>query len=374
MDNKSEKITAKAKRFEFVDQFRGFIVILMLLDHSSYYLNSIWKYLDPADPLFSSWGQFLLRYSSYLCAPGFLMMNGTMIWYTFQKRRQKGIADSETRWYLIKRGLFLVLLQMTWVNSSWSGFERFDPFHLGIISSIGMSMILLTFIIQFKWQYRLGIGIAILLIHPFLLQIHYDPSNTWQMAVMQTFIDAGEFNKYPVIPWFAVAVLGSVMAPGWLNAWKTDKEKILYSLGIALIAFTAAIGIRMFRGYGNIFPFSEFGSYSFFLDQKYPPSLYFNIWFFASVVTGVAFFIAFYKYIPKVFDAIGIVGKVPLFFYCMHIALLGIISKRINLFYRIGDLTETLMGAAILLTIMLFLSAWFWKVKQRSSNVIIKMI
>ncbi len=374
MDNKSEKITAKAKRFEFVDQFRGFIVILMLLDHSSYYLNSIWKYLDPADPLFSSWGQFLLRYSSYLCAPGFLMMNGTMIWYTFQKRRQKGIADGKTRWDLIKRGLFLVLLQMTWVNSSWSGFERFDPFHLGIISSIGMSMILLTFIIQFKWQYRLGIGIAILLIHPFLLQIHYDPSNTWQMAVMQTFIDAGEFNKYPVIPWFAVAVLGSVMAPGWLNAWKTDKEKILYSLGIALIAFTAAIGIRMFRGYGNIFPFSEFGSYSFFLDQKYPPSLYFNIWFFASVVTGVAFFIAFYKYIPKVFDAIGIVGKVPLFFYCMHIALLGIISKRINLFYRIGDLTETLMGAAILLTIMLFLSAWFWKVKQRSSNVIIKMI
>ena len=130
----------------------------------------------------------------------------------------------------------------------------------------------------------------------------------------------------------------------------------------------------MFRGYGNIFPFSDFGSYSFFYDQKYPPSLYFNIWFFASVVTGVAFFIALYKYIPKVFDVIGIVGKVPLFFYCMHIALLGIVSKRINLFYRIGDLTDTLIGAAILLTVMLLLSAWFWKVKQASSNVIIKMI
>ena len=228
------------KRFEFIDQFRGFIVILMLLDHSSYYLNSIWKYLDPLDPLFSSWGQFILRYSSYLCAPGFLMMNGAMVWYTFSKRKDKGIPVSETRKYLIKRSLFLVLLQITWVNSSWSGFERFDPFHLGIISSIGMSMILLTFIMQFKWQYRLAIGMAILLIHPFLLQIHYDPNNTWQMAVMQTFVDAGEFNKYPVIPWFAVAVLGSVMAPGWLGAWKTDKEKILYSLGIALTAFISS--------------------------------------------------------------------------------------------------------------------------------------
>ncbi len=369
-----ENAAVKPKRFEFVDQFRGFIVILMLLDHSSYYLNSIWKYLDPSDPLFSSWGQFILRYSSYLCAPGFLMMNGAMVWYSFQKKKEKGSSNSEIRGYFIKRSLFLILLQITWVNSSWSGFERVDLFHLGIISSIGMSMIFLSLIIHLKWQIRLFIGIAILLIHPFLLQIAYDPGNTWQMALMQTFIDAGEFNKYPVIPWFAVAILGSVMAPGWLEAWKTDKQKILYSLGIASGAFLIAIVIRLLRGYGNIFPFSTFGSYSFFLDQKYPPSLFFNIWFFASVLAGVAFFIMLYKYIPKILDVIGIVGKVPLFFYCMHIALLGIFSKRIDLYYRIGELPETLFGAAILLTLMLFLSAWFWKVKQKSSNFIIRLI
>lgn len=369
-----ETTAVKPKRFEFIDQFRGFIVILMLLDHSSYYLNSIWKYLDPADPLFASWGQFILRYSSYLCAPGFLIMNGAMVWYSFHKKKQKGIPDNEIRSYFIKRGLFLVLLQMTWVNSSWSGFARFDPLHLGIISSIGMSMILLSFIIHLKLQYRLLISVLILLIHPFLLQIQYDPGNTWQMILMQTFVDYGDFNKYPVLPWFAVGILGSVMAPGWLEKWKTDKQKILMSLGIAAGAFLIAIGIRMMRGYGNIFPFSDFGSYSFFLDQKYPPSLYFNIWFFASVLTGVAFFIALYKYIPRVFDVIGIIGKVPLFFYCMHIALLGIFSKRIDLFYRLGDLSQTLLGAAILLSVMLLLSAWFWKVKQRSSNFIIKMI
>lgn len=346
----------------------------MLLDHASYYLNSVQKYLDPADPLFSSWGQFILRYSSYLCAPGFLMMNGAMMWFSYQKGKDKNLPNGKIRWNFIKRGLFLVILQMTWVNSSWSGFARIDLVHLGIISSIGMSMILLSFIIQFKLHIRLGIAFLILLIHPFLLQIHYDPNNTWQMILMQTFIDAGEFNKYPVIPWFAVGILGSVMAPGWLKAWKTDRQRILMSLGIALIAFIIAAGIRMGRGYGNIFPFSEFGSYSFFLDQKYPPSLYFNIWFFASVVTGVALFIFLYRYIPRVLDIIGIVGKVPLFFYCMHIALLGIFSKRIDFYYRIGDLQETLIGAAILLTVMLFLSAWFWKVKQKSSNFIIKMI
>jgi uncharacterized membrane protein len=194
------------------------------------------------------------------------------------------------------------------------------------------------------------------------------------MAIMQTFVDAGEFNKYPVIPWFAVAILGSVMANGWLKAWQTDKQKVLMSFGVAVFAFSIAIAIRLARGYGNIFPFSEFGSYSFFLDQKYPPSLYFNIWFFASVVTGVGLLIILNNYISKVLDVMGIVGKVPLFFYCMHIALLGVFSKRLDLFYRIGELPETLTGAAILLTIMLFLSMWFWKVKQKSSNFIIKMI
>lgn len=364
----------KPKRFEFIDQFRGFMIILMLLDHASYYLNSVWRYVDPFDPLFSSWGQYILRYSSYLCAPGFLMMNGAMMWWSFQKRKGKGASNGDIRWYFIQRGLFLVLLQLTWVNSSWSGFARIDLVHLGIISSIGMSMILLSFIIHLKLWIRLSIALLLLLIHPFLLQIHYDPNNTWQMILMQTFVDAGEFNKYPVLPWFAIGITGSLMAPGWLKVWDTDKKKILMSLGIALIAFIVAFGIRMGRGFGNIFPFSEVGSYSFFLDQKYPPSLFFNIWFFASVLTGVALFIILDKYIPKVMDVIGIVGKVPLFFYCMHIAILGVFIKRIDLYYRLGDMPETLIGAAVLLTVMLFLSAWFWKIKQKSSNFIIKMI
>jgi len=45
----------------------------MLLGHSSYYFNSIWLYLDPADPLIPNWEQFILRYIGYICAPGFLM-------------------------------------------------------------------------------------------------------------------------------------------------------------------------------------------------------------------------------------------------------------------------------------------------------------
>ena len=361
--NSTDKSGSTKQRFDFIDQFRGFVGILMLLGHSSYYFNAIWLYLDPADPLLPNWEQFFLRYIGYICAPGFLMMNGAMVWWTYQSRILKGSADWNARWHLIQRGLFLVLVQVTWVNSSWGGFSEFKPAHLGIISTIGISMILLTLIVSMRWQIRLGIALAIFFIYPFLLKITYNPEVLWQQVLMQTFIDAGDFNKYPILPWFALAILGSVMATGWLKGWNTDKKKIIYSLAIGLTSILIATIIRMERGFGNIFPFSDFGSFSFFLDQKYPPSLFHNFWFFGWVVLGVGTIISINKVFPKLLNILSVVGRVPLFFYCVHIAILGIVSNRLGLFYREGDIVETLIGFAIMLMVMLPLSKMVWRRK-----------
>jgi uncharacterized membrane protein len=366
--------TDKQQRFDFVDQFRGLIIILMLVDHCSYYLNSTWEFLDPLDPLFASWGQVVLRYVSYLCAPGFLLINGAMVWWFYYRRKNKGLNNWSIRKELIQRGLFLILLQMTWVNSSWSGFNRFDPFHLGIIACIGFSMIFQSFIVNWRWELQLAVAVIILLLHPILIKIPYNPGDNLPTVLMQTFIDAGDFNKYPVIPWFAVALLGSVVAHGWLKAWDSDKKRIYWGTIIGTSALIVSIIIRMLRGYGNIFPFSDFGSYSFFFDQKYPPSLYFNLWFFGWSVLVITLFIAISKFFPKVFLIFDITGKTALFFYCIHIAILGIFSKRIGIYYHQGEITETLIGVVIMMIIMVPLSIWFFKVKSRSSNPIIRMI
>ncbi len=346
----------------------------MLVDHCSYYLNSIWKYLDPFDPLFASWGQVALRYVSYLCAPGFLIINGAMVWWSYYRKKNKGDSDWSIRRQIIQRGFFLVLLQMTWVNSSWSGFNSFHPWHLGIIACIGISMILQSFILNFRWEIQLVLASLILIIHPLLLNIPYDTNDIWSTALMQTFIDAGKFNKYPVLPWYALALLGSVMAHGWFKVWNTDKKRILWSLGIGVATLIIAIVIRMARGYGNVFPFSDFGSYSFFFDQKYPPSLFFSLWFFGCSVVVIGIITAVNKLLPKLFLIFDITGKVALFFYCMHIAILGIFSKRIGFFYREGDVATTLIGVVIMMIIMVPLSQWFYKVKSRSKNFIIKML
>jgi uncharacterized membrane protein len=361
-------------RFEYIDQFRGLVVILMLLDHCSYYFNAVWDQIDPMDPLFDDWGQFALRYVSYLCAPGFLMMAGAMVWWSYRQRTGKGIPERTVRRQLMIRGIFLVLMQVTWVNSSWGGFSEFKPGHLGIIACIGISMILLTLLVRFHWLVQIFTGLIILAVHPLLLNIPYDPAVKWQEVLMQTFIDAGEFNKYPVLPWFALALMGSAMANGWLGAWKTDRQRIAWSAGIGSAAVILAVIVRLSRGFGNIFPFSDLGSYSFFFDQKYPPSLYLSLWFFGWVVLCIAGFIALNKIMPKFLWIFSIPGKAPLFFYGMHIAILGVFAKRLDLFYREGGVTETMIGFAVMMLIMLPLCKWFYGVKSRSGNFLIKMI
>ncbi|NCC73665.1 MAG: DUF1624 domain-containing protein, partial [Sphingobacteriia bacterium] len=292
----------------------------------------------------------------------------------YNRRISKGIGDWQARWYFIQRGLLLVIIQMTWVNSSWGGFQTFRPFHLGIIASIGISMILLTLIIRWKWYARLGVGLFIMLLHAVLLDIDYDSTVIWQRVVMQTFVDAGDFNKYPVLPWFAMAVLGSVMANGWLKLWETDTKRILSGLAIAGCAFGLAIFIRMQRGFGNIDLFSDFFSYSFLVDQKYPPSLFMNLWFFGLVVLGVTFFIAIGKIVPKLLVIFTIPGKVPMFFYGVHLAILGVFTRLFPQYYREGGVNTALIGLVLMLLVMLPLCRWFYGIKRRSNNYLIQMI
>lgn len=346
----------------------------MLVDHCSYYLNATWNYLDPLDPLFTNWEQVVLRYVSYLCAPGFLIINGAMVWWFYYRRKNKGMSNWSIRKQLIQRGLFLIILQMTLVNSSWGGFSRIDLWHLGIIACIGFSMIFHSFIVNWRWELQLAVACIIFLIHPLLIKIPYNPNDTWPTVLMQTFIDAGDFNKYPALPWFASALLGSVMAHGWLKAWNTNRKRILWGTAIGITALILSIAIRIARGFGNIFPFSEFGSYSFFFDQKYPPSLYFSLWFFGCSILVISLFIAVNKYFSRMFLVLDIIGKVALFFYCVHIAILGIFSKRIGIYYHEGNVGATLIGVVVMMIIMVPLSKWFYKVKSRSKNFIIRMM
>ncbi len=359
-------------RITYIDAFRGLVGVMMALGHSNYYFNSAWLSLDPIDPFFDNTPQFLLRYMGYLCAPGFLMMNGAMVHYVFQRRLSKGAEVAAIRWGFIQRGLFLVAVQLVWVNSSWGGFSRLRLGHLGIIATIGLSMVLLALIARWSWQARASVAAAIFLVHPFLLNIPYDHDAPVHY-LMQFLVDAGDFNKYPLLPWFALAIVGSVMAHFWFEAWQDPGRRARNSLITGLVLIGLAWGVRAGAGFGNIFAWDTFFSYSFFLVQKYPPSLAHQLWFSGAVVFMVGVFDLICQR-SNVLYPLTKVGQVPLFFYTVHIPLLAIFARRFGFFYHEGAVGESLLGWAILLVLMYPLVLWFGGVKKRSRAWLIRMI
>jgi uncharacterized membrane protein len=367
----------KKLRFTFIDEFRGLVGIMMALGHAQYYMNSAWLSLDPIDPFFDNLPQFLIRYMGYLCAPGFLMMNGAMAYWAFTRRRKRGLSRGRATWDFVQRGLFLVAVQWIWVNASWGGFSRLRLDHMGIIATIGISMILVALMVEWKWWQRLAVAAAGFFLHPLLLRIPYDHDG-WLHYPMQFFVDSGDFTKYPLIPWFSLACVGSVMAHFWFTVW-TDKrkpdERAYKSMGLGLVLVLVAFGLRDWgSAYANIFPSEGWFTYSFFLVQKYPPSLTHQFWFAGAVIFMVGLF-AWIDHRWPVLRPLAVVGKVPLFYYCVHIPLLAIVFRRLNLLpYHTGDVSDSLLVWVGLLAVMYPLAIWFGKVKRTNKSWFIRMI
>ena len=362
----------KKGRFTFIDAFRGLIGVMMALGHSNYYFNSAWLTLDPLDPFFDNTGQFLLRYMGYLCAPGFLMMNGAMVYYVFWRRLKAGESLAAVRWGFFQRGLFLILVQLVWVNSSWGGFTRLRLNHFGIIATIGTSMILLVWLSRVRWQWRAAVAGLLFVGHPFLLRIPYDHDGPWHFA-MQFFVDAGDFTKYPLIPWFALAVVGSVMAHFWFEVWTDPDRRARNSLLVGLSLVAAAYAVRLGHGFGNIFAWDTFFSYSFFLVQKYPPSLAHQLWLSGTVISLVGVF-SFIAARSDILRPLASIGRVPLFFYAVHIPLLAIFARRLGFFYHETGVVGSLLGWVALLAVMYPLALWFGGVKKRNRSWLVRMI
>lgn len=367
--------TAAGSRYLFVDHLRGLIIAFMGLDHASNYFNAAWKQTTYDNFLFESGGQFVLRFLSYLCAPGFLMLAGAMVWLSMERKLAKGGALWATRWSFIQRGLFLILVQLVWVNASWGGFTRFRLDHFGIIATIGSSIILLALIAHFPWRVRMGIALAILLVHPLLLTIPYDASvMNLRTRLMWLFVDSAEWNLYPILPWFALATLGSVAGEAWFRLWPQQERvprSIIWGIASILLFFI----VRIPGGYGNILPFDRIGSVSFFFVQKYPTSLAHNFLFAGLIMLCATAFMVLGPRLGKLLHPLQVFGRTPFFFYVIHIPLLAMVTRRIPLFpYREGGVGTTLLAWVGLLIVMYPLCRWFGGVKAKTKNALIRMM
>ena len=112
------RYSGRSYRVESVDVLRGFLMILMALDHARDYFSS--AAIDPTDPAHSWPALFITRWVTHICAPGFILLAGASVYL----QRQRKSAAMLTR-SLILRGLWLIFLEITVVSYGWSfGFGK----------------------------------------------------------------------------------------------------------------------------------------------------------------------------------------------------------------------------------------------------------
>src|SRR5947209_6322899 len=106
-------------RLDSVDLVRGIVMVVMALDHvrdftSSAALGPV--RFDPTDLNNTTPAYFLTRWVTHFCAPTFVFLAGTGAFLA----GSRGKTTSQLSWFLLTRGLWLALLEVTVVHLSWS--------------------------------------------------------------------------------------------------------------------------------------------------------------------------------------------------------------------------------------------------------------
>jgi uncharacterized membrane protein len=128
---------------------------------------------------------------------------------------------------------------------------------------------------------------------------------------------------YPLIPWIGVMALGYSFGTSVALA-RQQRSRLYLRTGLTLISLF--IVLRVFNLYGDAALWSSQASLSFsvlsFLNTtKYPPSLMFLLMTLGPALCVLAL-LENWKSGSRVRDALLVFGRVPLFFYVLHLYLL----------------------------------------------------
>lgn len=317
------------KRITSIDLLRGSVMIIMALDHVRDYFHAGAYLYDPLDLDKTSVALFFTRWITHFCAPVFMFLAGTSAFIVGQRKTKK-----ELSLFLLKRGLWLVLLELTLINFEWNFDIAFTNIYFIVIWALGISMIVLAGLIHLPNKLILLIGIVLVAGHNLLDNIHV-PGNTlkafgWSLLHDQNFFNWNGRNVligYPVIPWIGIMALGYCLGSLYTPAFSPEKrKKILLMIGCAAIVLFVLI--RFLNTYGDPSHWSrqQSASYtllSFIKVTKYPPSL-----LYALMTLGPAIlFLAFSENIKNPFSKfISVYGRVPMFYYLLHIFIIHLFT------------------------------------------------
>jgi uncharacterized membrane protein len=314
-------------------------MVIMAIDHVRDMLH--FGHPDATDLRVTTPALFFVRWLTHFCAPTFVLLSGVSA-YLAGRRRSRG----ELAGFLIKRGFWLILVELFVINLATSADFYYRGVVLQVIWAIGASMVLLGVLVALRASVSLigGIGLVIFLGHniPDLF-----PHAAWRMSlVCRILLTSNGFGSvdqlghghfliasYAVLPWAGVMLMGYALGMHYTQD-AAKRRRMLTRLGLILLG--VFVVFRAFNWYGDPAPWSVqknllWSAISFLNVTKYPCSL-----LYLCMTLGVALlFLAGTERAGGWLVRVLIVyGSVPFFYYTVHWFLIQGIT--VSLFFGMG--------------------------------------
>jgi len=347
-------------RIDSIDLLRGIVMVIMMLDHTRDFVHRyVLQGFDPTDLAHTSVKLFFTRWITHFCAPVFVFLAGTGAYLQIARGKSK----SELSRFLVTRGLWLIVLEFTWVRIAVT--FNVDYRFLGVMQVIwviGVSMIVLAVLIHLPLRIVGAFGVLMIALHNLLDRFHLEgwrgpqspvPGFWTKMffilhqafepfPVLWFFPSPIVFVLYPLIPWIGVMAAGYAFGTLYqLSAAR--RRRLLLILGAAMTA--GFLLIRALNHYGDPSHWArqsnwKFTAISFLNVTKYPPSLLFLLMTLGPALLALAWFESFelgprasrpHSFGSNIQTFFVTFGRVPLFFYLLQWPTAHFISVIVHL-------------------------------------------
>lgn len=308
-------------RISSIDVMRGAVMVLMAIDHVRVYSG-----VPPGGP---TAGVFFTRWVTHFCAPAFAFFAGTSAFLLGQKLADTGALAR----YLVTRGAVLIALELTFLHVAWTFSTDFSNLLFGVIWMLGVCMILLAGLIGFPAR-TVGIfGLVLIVVQqifrviPALLPAGARAATApiWRLLYLGGPVTIVP-NKlavtvlYNIVPWIGIMAAGYGFGVVMVQDAAARRRACLrIGLGAtALFLLVAGVVAMLTRGSNDVpFVFR-------LLDQsKYRDSQLFLLMTLGPTIA----LLPYAEHARGWFaDALSTFGRVPLFYYLLHIPLIHAVS------------------------------------------------
>ncbi|MEM7410588.1 MAG: heparan-alpha-glucosaminide N-acetyltransferase domain-containing protein [Myxococcota bacterium] len=332
------------ERFIAIDWLRGFVMILMAIDHASGFMNTGRLAVDSVYPVAAffvpGWeagtsldgAQFFTRWITHLCAPTFLFLSGTSLAMSVAGRTVRGESARSIDRHLVARGLVLIAFEACWLSLGPSAAVGRYLLVLQVLFAIGASLVAMAALRRLPSAWLVGFALAWFVVSD-VLTPRLAPVGPDVGPVAALLLAPGEFGlaavAYPVLPWLAMMMLGWAFGTHLMRRRERGETSDAVAphcafAGVAsLLVFTA---VRGSNGIGNLGLLRDDGSWVQWLHtSKYPPSLSFaclELGLMALLLAALLFVQGRMRGEPWKYNPCLVLGRTALFFYLLHFPLL----------------------------------------------------